>query len=1230
MPQIINTNIASLNAQRNLNKSQAANQTALQRLSSGLRINSAKDDAAGLAISTRFNSQIRGLNVAIRNAGDGISLAQTAEGSLGSMNDNLQRIRELAVQSANATNSDVDRDALQAEVNQLLAEVSRTAEETDFNGRKLLDGTFSATFQIGANAGQTLDISIAALTADKLGASAESGVSALGTSATLGNGDLLINGTAITASKAEDDSFSTANQSASAISKAAAINRESDATGVSAVVNDNVAAGSEMTATAGTGTITINGVDIDITTTSDTAGTRAAIAAAINAVAEQTGVSAASSDTSDATGVSLTAVDGRNIELSFDTASFTTLTNSNFAAATGLAGDHALVSGTTYSATYEGGFTLVADGDVSEIVISGGNGTGNGDLANAGLTAGTYAAGTASLTTEGQSETVTAQTQAATGSSADTAALTDTGGTLISGSATAVNVASAAAIGITTATEVVIDVNGVTTQITATAAETIAAIAAQISAATTAASVVEEITFDITSYATATGAAGTITFTDGVGAVSVSLSAFDTVDSDGDGVLGEAIDLFGELIDKLNGLSLAALSGTPTISAEMNTAGTGVTIKILNDGTSSIQISTDTAATQLNTTLGGTGAALNSAAEFLSGSMRVTSLVAANTVDISIAPQGAVTTGVLLSSTGFSSDTASHANAQGTTNSTDLTVTVGGVDLSPSALAADSTASDLAAAINGVAGVSAWEEVDFNLYKSADVATGSLNLTVGDTLSIGGTAVSITADATSASVTHLQYIQTVVDDINGTDFSGAQMQVSATVSGTGTSAFAVIEVKNYSGADVTLTSAGDYRRAAVDATGNGTAETLVTSNTRQISGELKFVSDNEDDIVVTLSDPALGGELIATGSESTTYSGVNGLKDGDLIINGVTISGAESSFDTASAVESSDKFKILSSEKGLSGISVAEAINSVSGETGVTASVNATEVVGGDGTTLTGYDLTSSGPFATGDQAGIYINGVSIGSVTLQADSAGSIDADRSRADALTLINQSSGQTGVTAVDNGVSISLTAADGRNVSIAIDDRSGSTESIGAVFGLDAGQSGIGESTFGDTATTATSAVNSAEAQTYETTYSTIELNSAKEISVEIGSQGNDELEALGFKVGTFGGGESGQFLTEIDISTVDGATAALTAIDNAIGSIASQRAVLGAVQNRMESTVSNLAITSENLAAANSRIQDADFAAETAELSRTQVLQQAGISILAQANQGPQQVLSLLG
>ncbi|MDP1649952.1 MAG: flagellin [Rubrivivax sp.] len=160
MPQTINTNIVSLNAQRNLNLSQSSLATSMQRLSSGLRVNSAKDDAAGLAIAERMNTQVRGLNVAARNANDGISLAQTAEGALGKVGDMLQRMRELAVQSANATNSTSDRAALQAEVVQLKEEIQRIATTTSFNATKLLDGSFTAqNFQIGANAGETIVLS---------------------------------------------------------------------------------------------------------------------------------------------------------------------------------------------------------------------------------------------------------------------------------------------------------------------------------------------------------------------------------------------------------------------------------------------------------------------------------------------------------------------------------------------------------------------------------------------------------------------------------------------------------------------------------------------------------------------------------------------------------------------------------------------------------------------------------------------------------------------------------------------------------------------------------------------------------------------------------------------------------------------------------------------------------------------------------------------------------------
>ncbi|MDZ7594513.1 MAG: flagellin [Thiobacillus sp.] len=159
MAAVINTNIASLNTQRNLGTSQSQLNTSIQRLSSGLRVNSAKDDAAGLAISERMTSQIRGLNVAARNANDGISLAQTAEGALGKVGDMLQRVRELAVQSANASNSDADRTALNDEATQLKAEINRVATQTEFNGLKLLDGSFTnAAFQVGANQGQTIDV----------------------------------------------------------------------------------------------------------------------------------------------------------------------------------------------------------------------------------------------------------------------------------------------------------------------------------------------------------------------------------------------------------------------------------------------------------------------------------------------------------------------------------------------------------------------------------------------------------------------------------------------------------------------------------------------------------------------------------------------------------------------------------------------------------------------------------------------------------------------------------------------------------------------------------------------------------------------------------------------------------------------------------------------------------------------------------------------------------------
>ncbi len=179
MALFINTNVASLNAQRNLGTSQLSLNKSMQRLSSGLRINSAKDDAAGLAISDRMTSQVRGLNQAVRNANDGISMAQTAEGALQETTNLLQRMRELAVQSANDTNTQSDRSSLQAEFSQLVSEIDRIADTTSFNNQVLLSGAFTgagansaALFHVGANADQTITLSIAATQANDLGSGA--------------------------------------------------------------------------------------------------------------------------------------------------------------------------------------------------------------------------------------------------------------------------------------------------------------------------------------------------------------------------------------------------------------------------------------------------------------------------------------------------------------------------------------------------------------------------------------------------------------------------------------------------------------------------------------------------------------------------------------------------------------------------------------------------------------------------------------------------------------------------------------------------------------------------------------------------------------------------------------------------------------------------------------------------------------------------------------------------
>jgi flagellin len=945
MPQIINSNIASLTAQRNLNTAQSDNAQALNRLSSGLRINSAKDDAAGIAISTRFDSQIQGLNVATRNAGDGVSLAQTAEGGLDSMTTSLQRLRELAVQSSNATNSDVDRSALNEEAQQLISEIERVSEETNFNGVKLLNGDFKdATFQVGANQGETIDVSVGKVTVDTLGAGSTGGLSSTATDNALQNGDLYINGTEVKGSSSSDDNASTDNASASAIAKAAAINKVSDETGVTASVNTNTVGGSAQTAgAAASGTVTLNGVAIDVTVTTDEASTRAAVTEAINAESLQTGITAINSG-EDGNGVTLQAEDGRNIELDLGT-----LTAAN----TGLAAE----------TTYEGSFTLVSE---SEFTIDGGDGAGFADLSNSGLVAGTYEGGTSALV----SESVTAK---------------------------------------------------------------------------------------------------------------------------GEDTLG-----------RLNSGSFA------------NTVG---------------------------------AAASKDTAEIISYSA---------TVD-------GVATGT------------------------------------PASLAAGTNTAEFAAAIDGLStDIEAYEEIKLTFTEAAAIGADGLN--------IGGIALGadfgLAAEAAD-----------IADAINATDYSAGSFDVEATVTGTTVD----LKIRNYSGDELVVQS-----DTADIALSGGSSGTIAEATATVAAGELVVNGTDNQDVSVTLTEAEnTSGEIFAGDTATFSSTGLNTLDSGDLTINGVSINAADPADDTASSDVASDGYRILSSDKGASAISIAAAINKASGETGVTATADATTVVGGEIVTQ-----NEANAFESGDQAGIYINGQNLGSVSLVGDGT-DIDFEKARTDAVSLINGSSGQTGVTAEDNGSSITLTATDGRNISVAIDDQSGESSSIGQVIGLDAAEDGIGEATFSN-ANSDAGTTTSSEALAYETTAGKISLSAAGSFDVGAGANGKAEVEALGLEVGTFGGASSGTFLKDVDLSTVAGSNAALEAVDNALQTVNTERAKLGAVQNRFEATITSNTLTSENLSAANSRIRDADFAAETAALSRSQVLQQAGISILAQANALPQQALSLLG
>lgn len=410
----VNTNSAALNARRNLNNTSRSMAQSFQRLSSGLRINSAKDDAAGLSISERMTSQIRGINQAVRNAGDGVSLAQTAEGALQETTNVLQRMRELSVQSANDTNTTADRQSIQDEMDQLTSELDRIAEKTTFNNQQILDGSFQgAKFHVGANSNDTLTVNVRDARAGSLGRMAR-----YETSDDVGGGvPTEVNGLAITSAaglsfkgQGEDDTFyvvrstsdaddtvSFTDNDTSAIAKAAAINDSTEYHGVTAQVKSTVADLGDVTATAfdGTNNIEINGVKI-IGIAPEIDDAQGTLVDAINAHTDSTGVVAKMNEENH---LILSAEDGRNIHVK-ETGSIVNM---------GAAADE--------ERTYRGGMVLQSE---SNIVIGDESGTAAaansastqllGDLGGGAGTLGSntdYSVSTINVTTrEGSNEAI--------------------------------------------------------------------------------------------------------------------------------------------------------------------------------------------------------------------------------------------------------------------------------------------------------------------------------------------------------------------------------------------------------------------------------------------------------------------------------------------------------------------------------------------------------------------------------------------------------------------------------------------------------------------------------------------------------------------------------------------------------------------------------------------------------------------------------------------------------
>ena len=1228
MALTINSNISALSAQGSLRSNGLKSSQSMERLSTGIRINSAKDDAAGLAISARMTAKLRGISGAVRNAHDGLSILETAEGGLNSISNAVQRMRELAVQSANSTNNSNDRASLNLEAKQLSSEIDRVASSTKFNGIKLLDGSFqNKPFQIGpdSSANDSISISIDSAKISSLGFGASTRTvsisSGQGTASPLAAGDLVINGHLVSGSQSDGVSFSASN--ASGIAKANAINAVSGVTGVVAKTEPTTISGSLITDTStiiNSGDIKINGVNIGAIGPAGSAIVRSSqIAAAINATSAQTGVTA--KYTLDGK-VSLTAIDGRNITV--DTALSSTIT--------GLGSAGTTRSTLTLTTSKPEGITI-ANLNVGASVV--------------GLNSGVYL-----LTTNPSPPTTyTASTSGNT-----------VGSTSLNIGDLSINGGAISAVPSPSAKDISEAINRITTStgVSAVARPTVAD-SISISIPSTPASVTPGAV-SVSVSPTTVSESGTTnlnyTFTrsgDASSALTVNLDIGGTAtiaDYSTSPTLASASEpIKGWTRFQNNGTDIIPTGMTTGLDGSIYVCGNtreSMDGQTYSDGGDAYVTKYASDGTKIWTRLvGGTGpdeaAALTTG---LDGSIYLTgrttnfldgpnALFGGDAFVTKFAPDGtklwtrvqgtreaeysfALTTG-LDGSIYMSGYTFGSFDGQTNSGSYDAFVT--------------KYAPDGSKVWTRLLGSSANEEarslttgLDGSIYVCG-FTQGSLD---GQTLSGGfdsfvtkygsdgtklwtrllGGSYGDDAQALTTGLDGAIYVSgTTAGSIDGQAYSGGIQDAFITkYSPDGTKVWTRLLGSNSGEASVALTTGLDgsiymsgYTDGSLDGqTNSGSYDAFVT----------KYSPDG-----TRVWTRLLG----SSGSEISTAL-TTGL-DGSIYLSGSTNDAGFSNYWGNTNDSFLTKFSVSPQITFAAGESTATLVVSPTPD-GFTESSETLIVTVLPGSGYSGGTSTATGSIIDGSAAAYSFNAIGNGDIQINGVSIGAIATATTSSERATqmlaAINTQTLNTSVVASLNTTTggITLSAADGRNIEL-------STLTSANISG-----SAIGIALNG----------TSSGSRTITTFRSGVDLTTTSANGLSIVATGNGAT-ASGLSTSTIAATltttpennliSSQSASSELDLSTADSSKAAITLLDTALNKISNARATLGAFQNRLIAAIQNLETTSMNLAASRSRILDTNYAIETTNLAKAQIIQQASMAMLAQANQSNQSVLALL-